>query len=44
MRQSTKIGIASAALVLLLGIGMGLLLSRAEQYPDGLNWKAFDSY
>ena len=44
MKRSTQIGIVSGALVLLLGVGMALLLSKAEKYPDGLSWKAFDSY
>ena len=44
MKRSTQIGIASGAIVLLLGIGMGWILSRAEKYPDGLSIKAFDSY
>lgn len=44
MKQSTKIGIVSGALVLLLGAGMAWILSQAERYPDALNLKAFDSY
>ncbi|MCR4860665.1 MAG: DUF6250 domain-containing protein [Bacteroidales bacterium] len=44
MTFGTKIGIASGALVLLLGAGIAWLLSGTEGYPDGLNWKAFDSY
>lgn len=43
MKQGTKIGIASGALVLLLGAGIAWLLSGYEQYPEGLGWKAFDS-
>ena len=44
MKRSTQIGIASGAIVLLLGIGMGWILSKAEKYPAGLDWKGFDSY
>lgn len=44
MSFGTKVGIASGALVLLLGAGMGWILSRAEKYPAGLDWKSFDSY
>ena len=44
MKQSTKIGIVSGALVLLLGTGMAWILFQAERYPDALNLKAFDSY
>ena len=44
MKRSTQIGLASGALVLLLGFGMGWILSRAEKYPAGLDWKGFESY
>ena len=44
MSFGTKVGIASGALVLLLGAGMGWILSRAEKYPAALDWKGFDSY
>ena len=44
MKFGTKVGIASGALVLLLGAGMGWILSHAEKYPAGLDWKGFDSY
>ena len=43
MKQGTKIGIVSGALVLLLGAGMAWILSHGEGYPDGLSIKAFDS-
>lgn len=41
MRQSTKVGIVSAALVLLLGIGIACLLSGYEKYPEGLDPASF---
>ena len=44
MRFGTKIGIASGALVLLLGAGIAWVLSGYEQYPTGLDIKSFDSY
>jgi len=44
MKRSTQIGIASGVIILLLGIGMGWILSKAEKYPAGLDWKGFDSY
>ena len=44
MNFGTKVGIASGALVLLLGAGIACLLSKHEKYPAGLDWKAFDSY
>ena len=43
MKQGTKIGIVSGALVLLLGAGMAWIISHGESYPDGLSIKAFDS-
>ncbi len=44
MNFGTKVGIASGALVLLLGAGIAWILSGDENYPDGLSIKAFDSY
>ena len=44
MKLTTKIGIASGALVLLLGAGMAWILSGYKKYPAGLDQKTFDTY